>query len=789
MEIQEQSIDLSKEIKLYTSKWKLFVLFTSLAVFGAYMYLRYATSTYSTTTTILIKDEEDSRGLSELAALSDLSSLSDLGSSDVDDEVEILKSKTLLETVVKNLGVNVSVYEIGKVKNKSAYSTAPFKVSFVWDPIKYKDQSLIQAQQYQITLNTQGGFTVKDLINESSYESKFGEDIFTAEGQMKVEKSSFYEGLFIKEEPILNYLVSVNSVTNTAKAYQSMIGVAPKSKNSNVVDLSLTLDDKYKAQAILNSLVDSYNQQAINDKNLVSVNTSNFINERLNIITKELNQVENQKSSFKRRNNLADIQSEAQLFIEQVGDAQQKEFEIETQINLTNSIIFYLANPNRDTDLLPANIGIDNNSINMQIQEFNRIVLERDRLLEGSTLENPLVINLNQNISSQKSILKESLKNQLNNLQITKQNLLSQKELINTKINSIPDQEKSYRSIERKQTIKETLYLFLLQKREETSIQMAVTAPLAKIIDRAYTANSPVSPKPKIIYLAALVLGFMIPFAYVYIKNLLNTKVEGKSDITNQIKDTPVLVEIPTIKAGDADVLAQNDRSSLGESFRILRTNLNYITKPKKVEGKALKIFVTSTVKGEGKTFIAFNTVLSLADSSKKVLIIGADIRNPQLHRYIQGAKNTKGLSEYLYDNSVDAHSLIQKITINTHKVDFVNAGRIPPNPSELLMNGRFENLITELENDYDIIVVDTAPTMLVTDTLLLSEKADTIMYVVRSGYTEKDILNHPKDLIEDGKLKNVAFVLNDVEQEKVGYGYGYGYGATKKSFFKRVFG
>ena len=550
--------------------------------------------------------------------------------------------------------------------------------------------------------------------------------------------------------------------------------------------------NKKKGRDILDRLVEQYNQEAIDDKNLVAKNTADFISERLAIISRELDSVEIEKAVYKKGNKLTNIEAESEVFIEEISDSQKKILAVETQLELTKSIINYLTNPERKTDLLPANVGINNSNINSAISEYNKLVLERNRLLSNSTELNPLVIDLNENIRSQKANLLAALNNQRKNILITKKDLNRQQSKISSKISSIPQKEKDFRSILRQQEIKESLYLFLLKKREETSISLAVTAPVAKVLDSAYNSVRPVSPKRKIIYLAALLLGLLVPFGFIYVKDLLDTKVHSKAEVEKLTNGTSVMAELPAIKRGIDDTIQINDRTPLGESFRILRTNLNYFSKNKAKENKALRLFVTSTIKGEGKTFVSYNMCLSLAESGKRVLIIGADIRNPQLHRFEDTKmKKAVGLSEYLFDETLTFEEIKNSVVHDNRKVDVVFSGRIAPNPSELLSNGRLDNLIASVEGQYDYIVIDTAPTMLVTDTLLISKLADVTLYVVRAGYTDKRLLEYPKQLKKEKKIKGLAFVINDVKDNNLGYGtkYSYGYGEhLNKKWYQKIF-
>ncbi|MGB7843404.1 MAG: polysaccharide biosynthesis tyrosine autokinase, partial [Salinimicrobium sp.] len=443
--------------------------------------------------------------------------------------------------------------------------------------------------------------------------------------------------------------------------------------------------------------------------------------------------------------------------------------------------------------LLPANLGFEeggNEGVANIIQSYNQLVLERDRILAGSTPSNPVIVNLNNQIEQIKANVLESLNNMRTSLLIAKKDLDTQEAKIDAQIAKVPSKEKQFRNIERQQNIKEALYLFLLQKREETSLSLAVTAPKAKIVDAAYSSNEPVSPKPKIILLAALILGLLIPFLYTYIKNLLNNKVQNRTDIEEITREIPIVGEVPKIRSKESDFIANNDRSVLAESFRILHTNLQYllVNAGDKFEGNT--IFVTSTVKGEGKTLVAFNTALTLAHSGKKVLLVGADLRNPQLQRYETDARSFLGVSDYLVNDELNLTDLITPSNVHDN-IQLLASGTIPPNPSELWRRQKTATFFKELEGKYDYVIVDTAPCMLVTDTFLINQYADIILYVARAGYTEKKLLNFALDAKKEGKLHNVSFVLNDVELANFGYGnkYGYAYGEEEESFWKKLKG
>jgi len=433
---------------------------------------------------------------------------------------------------------------------------------------------------------------------------------------------------------------------------------------------------------------------------------------------------------------------------------------------------------------LPSSVGLSNPTASTNINAYNQLILERNRLLENATPQNPVVADLNKQISVLRSSVMDGLvKNQLA-LQTAKNQIVGEQNVANSKITKIPAQEKLFRSIERQQQIKENLYLLLLQKREEAAISLAITAPKARIIDVAYPSEKPVSPKKMIILGASLLLGVMIPFVWLYLRELLNNTIRSKHDLEMN-STVSVLGELPKIQKGQSDLVEVNDLSPMAEAFRILITNMRFIL-PKKTGGKV--VFVTSTIKGEGKTFVSINLALALASPKNKVIIIGADIRNPQLQRYDQTKRGADGLTEFLYNDQERLEDIIHTLPFNPN-CDIIYSGSIPPNPTELLANGRYPFLIDQLKNSYDYVIVDTAPLMLVTDTLITADLADATLYVTRSKFTEKPLIDFANKQISEKKIKNVGFVLNDVDKDYFGYGnkYGYGYQAEEKTWFEKI--
>lgn len=785
IELREQN--LREIIEQYTRYWYWFILGLIIALVGAFIYLRYSTKFYESRATVIIKDERSGGGPAELAALSELGGFfSRFNTSKVENELAIFNSKRIISEAVSALNLHITYEAIGTIKTSELYEYKPFIVQYLTLNDSTKNRP-IPTLTVEVLSNTE--FKLENQARSIDGTYKFGNRIVLPFGEIIVIPNLNDPVTF---ENFIGRSVSVlhRPINDVALAYQRRIDVINEVKNGNVVELSLQSPVPVKAEDFINELIFQYNKDAISDRGQVAQKTSNFIDSRLEIISRELDSVERNKEEFKSKNRLTDIQAEAQLILENVSEFSKEQLDVSTNLELTNAMITYMEGTS-DDDLLPANIGLEGEEIAKTVNNYNQLILQRNKLLRTSTAKNPVVVNINNQIEQIRSNILSSLQNTSQSLKIAMRDLNFQESTLNSRISQVPTKEKIFRGIERQQTIKEQLYLFLLQQREEASISLAVTAAKAKIVDRAYSSKAPVSPNKPIIYLGALLAGLLVPFVTMYGLNLLNTKVANRRDVEIVLGSVPILGEIPKLKKGEEELIQVNDRSILAESFRILRTNLQYLFVNKLKTGDVAKtIFVTSTIKGEGKTFAAFNLALTLALTGKKVALVGADIRNPQLHRYLPKEKRTsKGLTEYIIDKELNVRDLASTSVYNEN-LCIVLSGVIPPNPAELLMEDRTSSFFAELKEAYDFVIVDTAPSMLVTDTILINNFADITLYVIRANYTDKKLLEFPLDAINDGRLSNVAVVLNNVDLNNFGYGnkYGYTYSNEKRTWKQRLF-
>ena len=775
-ELQEKDINIRELIKPYLDRWLWFVVGAFLALLGGYLFIKLSTPIYRTETTILVKDAKNNKLPEGASGLFDLSGIGGMNVNSIENEIEILKSKKLIEQVVKDLGLTAEVYQEAAFTKKELYKdTSPVIINVIGEKNSTSDEQkkldiLLEIKGSELTLSSD---KMPDVIRTT-----YNKTISLPNANIIIQKNPDYKG-----EKIEELLLKVYNTERIVNYYREILSIAPKDKDATVIGITLDLPIKVKTQDFLNKLVVVYNQDAINDKNSESKKTKDFIDERIAIIAKELGDVENEKQSFKTENQITDIATETKINLETNAQARARQLEVDSQLELTNALMDYLSKQG-DYQILPNNIGLSDASAGNVINSYNQLIIERNRLLENSTAQNPVVIDITKKINSMRFSVMETLSKNRTGLQLERNKYLEEQGKLMSRISKVPTQEKLFRSIERQQQIKENLYLLLLQKREETQLSLAVTAPKAKIVDYAHSTEKPVAPKKLIIMLAALLVGIVLPFGVIYIKELLDNKIKTKHDI-ERLSQTVVLAELPKIRKGESDIVGRNDLSPMAEAFRILITNMNFMI-PKKEKGKV--VFVTSTIKGEGKTFASVNLALTLANPNRKVIIIGSDIRNPQLQRYDKNSRIYMGLTEFLYDENITLDKVIHQSNMNPH-LDVIYSGAIPPNPTELLTNGRYQILLETLKPLYDYIIVDTAPLMLVTDTFLFADLADTTLYVTRSNYTEEKLIDFANKNIKANKIKNVGFVLNDVSKSNLGYGnkYGYGYGAKEKTLFDKI--
>lgn len=765
----------------YLRYWKWIFLSVVVSIVLGFLFLRYTPSQYSTSGKIKILETE--QGLSVPTEFTDFFGQQGVN---LENEIHVIKSNLLLEKVVLNLDLQVSYFSKGRVKDSELWDL-PFKVNF-----NLEDSLSIKPYKFYVKFFPNKVLVFNDVLTDTlSYNELDKLGFFSLE----ILKPNFINRLF-GETIAVNYL----PLSTTLNKLKNGLIVTEAGKKSEILSLKITGTNKLKNEAIINAVIEQFNLDGVEDRQLVFERTINFVDERFEFLSTELDSIEVNKKEFKKDYRISFIEADAQASLLTKNESTKDLFNVETQVMLVNLLEENLDNTSEK--LLPSNIGLSDNSLNVLISEYNDKVLKAQNLLSGVGENHPSyiliseeIIEIRQSINSSIAVYKKQLQASL--AQIKEQQKKASGDFLN-----IPESEKLLRSIERQQQIKESLYLLLLQKREEAAINLAVTTPSIKVVDYAVTEPLPISPKKPIILLGSFLLGLILPIGILYVLFFLDTKIHSKNDIAKQAPNISIAGEIPHIEENNTIFLNKNDRTVLAESFRILATNINYLLPPSKNQSDSKIIYTTSTIKGEGKTYVSLNLALSLAHMNKKVLLIGADLRNPQLHGYFNINKSGIGLSRYLHDYNVDWRDCLTDIGINLKNFDVILSGAIPPNPTEQLSSGRLNLLIEEAKKEYDIIMVDTAPTLLVSDTLLISNYADLTLYVTRANKTEVELLKYSKALYEDKKLKNIAYIVNDVGSGKKGgygygygysygynYGYGYGYGESekRKPWFKKL--
>jgi capsular exopolysaccharide synthesis family protein len=784
--------DIKQIIFQYLQYWPWFVVSVFICLGVSFFYLRYTTSIYKTATQIkILKDE----GGLDLSGLQGSSPLFDMSRINLQNEIEVIKSRRIAQKVINNLNLEISYFNSGNIKVSEIWKNeVPFLVK--WSNEKeFKDMT----GSYEVTFTSLTKFEIINL--ETSFRKSFnpGDTINVEDERFVIDFNPYFDG-DLKSIVNSSFIFSKRSIESAAASLAESLDIEVLGEGSEILDISITGQNPQKSEDVLNTLVSEFNEDGVSDKRLVAKRTEEFVIERLVFLVNELDTVESGLVDFKKVNDLITLETSAGLIITKSSEAELRRYEILTQIELTESFKAVILNQD-EFELLPANIGINNSNLNAFTESYNQKIIERQKLMVSSTKNNPLIIEANRIMKRLRDNILNTIDGYIKNLNITLDNIQNREQVFDKSFGQLPEQEKQFRVIQRQQVIKEKLYLFLLQKREEAALSNAITAPVIKVVDFAYTPSSPISPKSRVILLASGVIGLLIPFSILFLAFLLDTKLKSKDQIKGYLPNIPIVAEIPMRKKEENTIIESNERSAVAESFRILRTNLNYLSSKKSHHNELPKgqvIIVTSTTKAEGKTFVSLNLANTLVFTSKKVLLIGCDLRNPQLHSYLGLDKNTIGVSNFLYDDSVKFEDLILKNRMKNSKLDVVLSGQIPPNPSELLLSERFEDMINAAKAEYDYIVVDTAPTILVTDTALISRFADSTLYITRAGLTDIRLMPHINEYYKDKKLINIGLIINGLPETgisayKYGYTYGYAYGygynygekPSKKKFWK----
>ena len=769
-ESKEENIDVKELLFKYLIHWPWFVGAVVACLIAAWVYLHVSTPVYNISATVLIKDDKKGGSAGMLSGLESLGLDGMISSSqNIDNEIEVLRSKTIVKEVVEDLGLYISYTDEDEFPSRNMYKTSPVQVSLTPQEADLLEEPMI----VKMALQPQGSMDVTVKIDDDEYQKHFEKlpavfptdkgtlaFFLTPDSVLSSKRTS--EETTASEKTTRNITATINKPLAVAKWCCKNMTIEPTSKTTSVAVISLKNSNVQRGKDFINKLLEMYNINTNNDKNEVAQKTAEFINERIGIISKELGSTEKDLESFKRGAGITDLTSDAQIALTGSAEYEKKRVENQTQINLLQDLQKYMQN--EGYEVLPSNIGLQDLNLAAAINRYNEVLVERKRLLRTSTENNPTIINLDTSISAMKENVQVSLDRVLRGLFITKADLDREASRYSRRISEAPGQEREFVSIARQQEIKAGLYLMLLQKREENAITLAATANNAKIIDEAIADDAPVAPRSKITYLIALILGVGIPVGVIYLLELTKFKIEGRADV-EKLTSAPIVGDIPlTDEKQGAIAVFENQNNLMSETFR------------NKV------ILVTSTVSGEGKSFISGNLAISLSLLGKKVVIVGLDIRKPGLNKVFNISKREQGITQYLANPEKNLMDLVQLSDVSKN-LYILLGGTVPPNPTELLARDGLDKAIETLKKNFEYVILDTAPVGMVTDTLLIGRVADLSVYVCRADYTRKNEYTLINELIDGNKLPNLCTVINGLDLKKRKYGYYYGYGKYGKYY------
>lgn len=782
---QSEGVDIQDILYLCFSKWHWFILSVLLALgFGTLMILR-TPPVYNRYTTIMIKDNTKGGGRSVEQQLSQLGLFENTS---VSNEILTFQSPALMTDVVKRLRLNMNYSVEGMFHEVTLYGkTLPVEIRFLsLDNEQGAQMSLKYNQDGSFELTDFDAFSLDDDAKKKIVKGRFHQVVKTPIGRVLVTPTEHFNVLN-REIKVEKYPLS--EIVN----HYGRISVSLKEKESTMVDIAISDVSIERAEDVLKTLIDVYNESWMEDKNQVAVNTSKFINERLRVIESDLGNVDRSISSYKSSNLLPDVESASQLYMQKASANDDKLLELNNQLYMTRYMSQMLSNEKNKFELLPANSGINSSSIESLIENYNNNLLLRNRLIMNSSVGSPAVVELEARIGKQRQAIVASIENLLLTIKTQIRNLEAQEKMLTSKIAQNPTQTSYLASIGREQAVKEALYIFLLQKREENELSMAYTASNLRLITPPTGENKPVSPVKRNIILIAIALGLAVPFAYLYLREMLDTRVRGRKDIKQLT--LPYIGEIPHLHGGrdslfkrlfdrtktkeemqrtDNYELVVKPQSSdiINEAFRVLRTNFEFCSTR---FGDGTVSMVVSANSGSGKTFLTMNLAMSLIVKGKKAIVVDLDMRKAASSHFIGSPK--MGMANYL-NGQCELKGIVKKY--QDTNLDVIPVGTIPPNPTELLHDEKFGLAIAQLKREYDYIFLDCPPVEIVADDLIISTHVDQTLFVVRAHLLERSMLPEIEDFYRSGRYPNMSLILNGTDDAYRGYGYhrhGYRYG------------
>jgi tyrosine-protein kinase Etk/Wzc len=756
-------IDLKKIFNKLIDNWHWFLLSVLVCLSVAYLYARYTPPLYKVNAKVLINEQKKDGIGGQGGALMDLGSIMGSNSS-VDNEVEILKTPDLLENVVRKMKLNVVYGQKASLLRRELYQ-APFQLQIV------KGVDSIQTTRLEVTKLTGDKIRVSsdDFEKEVSWNQPFevenvGVLMLLPENGQRMTNADYY--------------VTVTSIDQRVAELAAQLTIELTNKQVSIVNVSLNYAVQKKGEEILHTLIENYETSNVEDKNAVADSTYQFITKRLSVIGSELGDVENKVERFKQKNNLADMSEQGKLLVQNTGMINNELAKAETQISILSDLEVYLSDKTKNERVFPTSLLPSDMVFSNLMEQYNSLLQERDRTLMSVTQATPFVQNLNNQIAQMRNGILSNIQNTKNTYVVTRDKLKRQLKDAQSQISDVPQVEKNYLQLARNQQIKQELYIFLMQKAEETAISKTSNTSIAKIIARPKAEGSPISPRKNIIYFVGIFLGLLIPMLAIIIRSFFSSAVTSRADVTGTT-DVPILGEISHNSQPDDLIVSHSGRSAIAEQFRALRSNLSFYLKDK---DKNI-ILLTSSMSGEGKSFTAINLANVLALLGKKVLLMEMDLRKPGLSIKLK-IKNDMGFSNYVIDESLTPADIIKPLALNEN-VSIISSGPIPPNPVELLMSKRTADLMEMLKVQFDYIIMDAPPIGIISDAEALLDFAQITVYLVRQRATQKHQLLIADNLYRSRKIKNMGIVVNDVIEKHYGVGYGYGtYGEKHEAGF-----
>ncbi len=760
---QKDENQISQLVAGYIAYWPLFLIFLIISLGSAFTYIRYTTAKYSASATLIIKDENKGNKDSKM-----LESIDALGSKKIiENEIEVLQSRTLINDVIRKLHLYAYIWQEGKVHSISAYVLSPLTIQAKSpDSLKSFDEILLDYDKNKGTVKLNNGFS--GPINEW---------LKTPYGELKFVKNPYYYDAGEEKKPLFFNITATKNMTGWISAG---LKVAASSKLSSVIDLEYVDEVPQKAEDILNALIFYYNEEAVIEKGNLVKNTLSSIEERLSVVAADLDSIERKMQQFKAGNKAVDLGMQGNLYLQGVNATDAKLGEVGVQLSNLNQLEQFVASKESNIGILPSAIGISDPTLTQLMTNLNTAQMEYERQKKTVGENNPIILGLKEQIEKIKPNILSNIQTQKKNLEVSRSNLYASTGKYSSMLNYIPQKERQLLEISRDQQIKSNIYQFLLQKREESELSYAATLSDSKVVNYAQAGKKPVSPKTMVIYVAALLIGLIAPLIIVNGMEMLNNKVLYRKEI-EALTSLPIIGEVVFNNSKQQLVLEAGKRSFIAEEFRKIRISLLFLG----IDANHKKMVVTSSIPGEGKSFIAANLAVSLAMTGKKVALVDMDLHDPSLGKLFDITTGDAGVSNFL-TGKVGINEIIREIPTQSN-LFFISSGAIEDSPSELLENGKIQQLITYLEDNFDVVILDTAPVVMVTDAYLLSSLCDATLYVVRHKYTPKMLVKRIDEVNKINTLKNAAIIFNGIKtrgfvKNNYGYGYDYVYGGDKKS-------